>query len=49
MKNMTIRSRLILAFGVLVALVLLVSAAALHTQGEVNESLHRYHGVDVGQ
>nr|WP_315183793.1 methyl-accepting chemotaxis protein [uncultured Albidiferax sp.] len=46
---MTIRSRLILAFGVLVALVLLVSAAALHTQGEVNESLHRYHGVDVGQ
>ncbi|BDT68219.1 hypothetical protein os1_24010 [Comamonadaceae bacterium OS-1] len=48
-KNMTVRSRLIWAFGVLVALVLLVSAAALHTLGEVNDSLHRFHDVDVQQ
>nr|WP_315225371.1 methyl-accepting chemotaxis protein [uncultured Albidiferax sp.] len=46
---MTVRSRLIWAFGVLVALVLLVCAVALHTLGEVNESLNRFHNVDVQQ
>ena len=49
LKNMTVRSRLIWAFGVLVALVLLVCAVALHTLGEVNESLNRFHNVDVQQ
>ncbi|WP_367846703.1 methyl-accepting chemotaxis protein [Rhodoferax sp. WC2427] len=49
MKTTTVKSRLIWAFGVLAALVLLVSTAAHHSLGEVNANLHRFHGVDVHQ